>query len=64
MTDLTEGQRLYAIGDVHGRLDLLDAVLARIRADLARAAASARRGSSASATTSIAGPTAAASSRR
>ena len=35
MTDLTEGQRLYAIGDVHGRLDLLDAMLARVRADLA-----------------------------
>ena len=30
----TEGQRIYAIGDVHGRLDLLEAVLARIRADL------------------------------
>ena len=35
MTDLTEGQRIYAIGDVHGRLDLLTAMLARIRADLA-----------------------------
>ncbi len=30
----TEGQRLYAIGDVHGRLDLLNALLARIRDDL------------------------------
>jgi serine/threonine protein phosphatase 1 len=31
----TEGQRLYVIGDVHGRLDLLNAVLARVRGDLA-----------------------------
>jgi serine/threonine protein phosphatase 1 len=36
MTDLTEGQRLYAIGDVHGRRDLLDATLGHVRADLAR----------------------------
>ena len=35
MTDLTEGQRIYAIGDIHGRLDLLTEMLARIRADLA-----------------------------
>ncbi|PJN94700.1 hypothetical protein CNY89_12945 [Amaricoccus sp. HAR-UPW-R2A-40] len=35
MTDLTEGQRLYAIGDVHGRLDLLEDMLARVRNDLA-----------------------------
>ena len=35
MSDATEGQRIYAIGDVHGRLDLLDAMLARLRADLA-----------------------------
>ncbi len=35
MTDLTEGQRLYAVGDVHGRRDLLEAILRRIRADLA-----------------------------
>lgn len=27
------GQRVYAIGDIHGRLDLLDAALARIAAD-------------------------------
>lgn len=27
------GQRIYAIGDIHGRLDLLDALLARIAAD-------------------------------
>jgi serine/threonine protein phosphatase 1 len=31
----TEGQRLYVIGDVHGRLDLLNATLGRVRADLA-----------------------------
>jgi serine/threonine protein phosphatase 1 len=36
MTDLTEGHRLYAIGDVHGRRDLLDDMLGRIRADLRR----------------------------
>jgi serine/threonine protein phosphatase 1 len=35
MTDRTEGQRLYAIGDVHGRRDLLEAMLERVRADLA-----------------------------
>ena len=35
MGDLTEGQRVYAIGDVHGRLDLLEAMLVRIGADLA-----------------------------
>ncbi len=34
MTDLTEGRRLYAIGDIHGRRDLLDGVIARIRDDL------------------------------
>lgn len=28
-----EGRRLYAIGDIHGRLDLLDGLLAQIRAD-------------------------------
>jgi serine/threonine protein phosphatase 1 len=36
MTDLTEGKRLYAIGDVHGRRDLLEATLARIRDDMRR----------------------------
>lgn len=35
MDHATDGQRLYAIGDIHGRLDLLDAMLVRIRADLA-----------------------------
>jgi serine/threonine protein phosphatase 1 len=30
-----EGQRVYAIGDVHGRADLLDRILALIDADLA-----------------------------
>ena len=39
MTDLTEGLRIYAIGDIHGRLDLLDPMLDRIRADLAAPAA-------------------------
>lgn len=35
MTELTDGQRIYAIGDVHGRLDLLTAMMDRISADLA-----------------------------
>lgn len=30
---LPEGQRVYAIGDIHGRADLLDDLLARIAAD-------------------------------
>ena len=30
---LPDGARAYAVGDVHGRLDLLDALLARIDAD-------------------------------
>ncbi len=32
---LPDGVRIYAIGDVHGRLDLLDQILGRIDADLA-----------------------------
>lgn len=35
MGDLTEGRRIYAIGDVHGLRTLLEAMLDRIRADLA-----------------------------
>jgi serine/threonine protein phosphatase 1 len=35
MTDLTDGRRLYVIGDIHGRRDLLADMLARINADLA-----------------------------
>ena len=31
-----EGTRIYAIGDIHGRLDLLDEVLARVDADMAQ----------------------------
>ena len=30
-----EGTRIYAVGDIHGRLDLLDEVLARVDADVA-----------------------------
>ncbi len=30
-----EGHRAYAVGDVHGRLDLLDQMLAKIEADIA-----------------------------
>jgi serine/threonine protein phosphatase 1 len=33
-THPTGGQRLYAIGDVHGRLDLLTDMLGRVRADI------------------------------
>jgi hypothetical protein len=33
-THPTGGQRLYAIGDVHGRLDLLTAMMGRVRADI------------------------------
>lgn len=35
MTDLTDGLRIYAIGDIHGSLDLLTDMVARVRADLA-----------------------------
>ncbi len=35
MADLTEGQRIYAVGDIHGRLDLLSEMVARIGADIA-----------------------------
>src|SRR5579872_5372732 len=34
---LGENQRVYAIGDIHGRADLLDAVLSKIDADVAAA---------------------------
>ena len=30
---LPDGRRVYAVGDIHGRLDLLDEILARIDAD-------------------------------
>jgi serine/threonine protein phosphatase 1 len=33
---LPAGLRIYAIGDIHGRADLLDALLSRIKIDLAR----------------------------
>ena len=33
----TEGRLIYAVGDVHGRLDLLEPLLDQIRADAARA---------------------------
>jgi serine/threonine protein phosphatase 1 len=32
-TTVPPGQRVYAVGDIHGRLDLLDTLLARIDAD-------------------------------
>lgn len=35
MPDLTEGQRIYAIGDIHGWRTLASAMVDRIRADLA-----------------------------
>lgn len=34
MSDLTEGRRIYAVGDVHGRLDLLTGMFDRISGDL------------------------------
>lgn len=34
--EVPAGQRIYAIGDIHGRLDLLDALLGAIEADDAR----------------------------
>ncbi len=40
---LPPGERLYAIGDVHGRSDCLDALIARIDADDARRGKSATR---------------------
>jgi serine/threonine protein phosphatase 1 len=40
---LPEGQLLYAVGDIHGRLDLLEAMLARIDADARRATRAERR---------------------
>jgi serine/threonine protein phosphatase 1 len=33
---LPAGMRIYAVGDIHGRLDLLDDLLSRIGADIAR----------------------------
>jgi len=36
---VTAGSAVYAVGDVHGRVDLLDRIHARIRADAARRAA-------------------------
>jgi serine/threonine protein phosphatase 1 len=33
---LTAGVRIYAVGDIHGRIDLLNELLARIDADIAR----------------------------
>jgi serine/threonine protein phosphatase 1 len=33
---LPQGLRIYAVGDVHGRVDLLEQVMARIDADLAK----------------------------
>lgn len=33
VASIAAGQRVYAIGDVHGRLDLFDALLAQIEAD-------------------------------
>lgn len=35
MRRIPDGQRVYAVGDIHGRLDLLDALLAMIEADSA-----------------------------
>ncbi len=62
---LPEGQLLYAVGDIHGRLDLLASLLGRIEARCAKQPAMPNVArSSFSATMSIAGRTAAAWSRR
>ncbi len=36
MRRVPDGKRVYAVGDVHGRLDLFDRLLARIEADRRR----------------------------
>ena len=40
---LPEGQLLYAVGDIHGRRDLLEALLGRIEADARNSGQSKRR---------------------
>ena len=40
---LPEGQLLYAVGDIHGRRDLLEALLGRIEADARNSRQSKRR---------------------
>ena len=35
--DLQEASRIYVVGDIHGRLDLLDQVIAKIDSDMKRA---------------------------
>ena len=57
---LPEGELLYAVGDIHGRTDLLAALLRQIEADAAGRTAAKKNFSSFSATTWIAGRTAAA----
>jgi serine/threonine protein phosphatase 1 len=39
---LPEGELVYAVGDIHGRLDLLDAMLARIEVDASKSDAKRR----------------------
>jgi serine/threonine protein phosphatase 1 len=34
--NLPPGSRIYAVGDIHGRLDLLEDLLAKIKDDIAR----------------------------
>ena len=55
---MPQGQLIYAIGDIHGRADLLALLLARIAADAARARTQSGGPSFFSATISIAGMTA------
>ena len=56
---LPEGQLLYAVGDIHGRSDLLRRLLDEIAADAASSScARTKNFSSFSETMSIAGPTA------
>ena len=51
---LSEGERIYAFGDLHGRLDLLDELLGRVADDISVRPV-ARRSLFFSATTSIVG---------
>ena len=40
---LPQGQLIYAVGDIHGRADLLAALLAKIASDVARREGAERR---------------------
>ncbi len=56
MPQLAEGLRIYAIGDVHGRADLLERLFALIDADIEQRPGGGARFRSCSVIMSIAGP--------